>query len=59
MAHWLGLIVIMGDFNGTLGNQPEEYGMGDCGLWFHNDRGDKLTEWAKSHDTIIGSNTWY
>ena len=47
----------MGDFNVKVGNERVDEVVGDHGLGQRNERGERLIDWTKMHDMIIG-NTW-
>ncbi|GFO01572.1 craniofacial development protein 2-like protein [Plakobranchus ocellatus] len=48
----------MGDFNAKVGEGREENIVGTHGLGTRNLRGEKLVEWCKMKNLIIG-NTWF
>ncbi|GFN90701.1 craniofacial development protein 2-like protein [Plakobranchus ocellatus] len=48
----------MGDFNAKVGEGREENIVGPHGLGTRNLRGEKLVEWCKMNNLIIG-NTWF
>ncbi|GFO12223.1 MORC family CW-type Zinc finger protein 3 [Plakobranchus ocellatus] len=51
-------LIIMGDFNAKVGEGREENIVGPHGLGTRNLRGEKLVEWCKMNNLIIG-NTWF
>ena len=52
------VVIIMEDFNAKVGNELVDEVVGAHGLGQRNERGERLIDWARMHDTIIG-NTWF
>ena len=50
--------IIQGDFNAKVGKGRRDDIIGEYGLGESNERGDRLFEWAKMNEMIIG-NTWF
>ena len=52
------VIIIMGDFNVKVGNERVDEVVGDHGLGQRNERRERLIDWVRMHDMIIG-NIWF
>ena len=51
-------LVVMGDFNGKVGNSKEEDTVGPYGLGERNDNGERVVNFCKRHNLCI-TNTWF
>jgi exonuclease III len=51
-------LVVMGDFNGKVGNNKEEDTVGPFGLGVQNDNGERVVNFSKRHKLFI-TNTWF
>jgi exonuclease III len=51
-------IVVMGDFNGKVGENKEENLIGPYGLGSRNDNGDRVVNFCRRHNLFV-TNTWY
>ena len=51
-------LVVMGDWNATVGENKDGEHIGKYGLGKRNERGDRLAEFCKEHKLII-TNTWF
>ena len=52
------IVLIIGDFNGKVGDEKVDDIVGPCGIGKLNDRGNKLIEWCQTNEFTI-TNTWY
>jgi exonuclease III len=51
-------VIIMGDFNASVGEGSDEKAVGKFGLGKRNDRGQRLVEFCKKKQLVI-ANTWF
>jgi len=51
-------LVVMGDFNGKVGNNKEEDVIGPFGVGIMNDNGERVVDFCKRHNLFI-TNTWF
>src|SRR5688572_20449866 len=51
-------LVVMGDFNGKVGNGREENIIGPYGLGTRNENGERLISFCKKHNLFV-TNTWF
>ena len=51
-------VVVMGDFNGKVGDSKEDDTVGPFGLGERNDNGERVVEFCKRHN-LFATNTWF
>jgi len=51
-------IVVMGDFNGKVGDNREEDIVGPFGIGVRNDNGERVVNFSKRHNLFV-TNTWF
>src|SRR6266516_6581215 len=51
-------LVVMGDFNGKVGNNKEEDTVGPFGVGVRNDNGERVVNFCKRHNLFV-TNTWF
>ena len=51
-------LVVMGDFNGKVGNDKEEDTVGPFGVGVRNDNGERIVNLSKRHNLFV-TNTWF
>lgn len=51
-------LVVMGDFNGKVGNDKEEDTIGPFGVGVRNDNGERIVNLSKRHNLFV-TNTWF
>src|SRR3989441_12913491 len=51
-------VIVMGDFNGKVGENREEDTIGPFGVGVRNDNGERLANFCKTHNLFV-TNTWF
>lgn len=51
-------LIVMGDFNGKVGNERDGSTVGPFGLGIRNDKGERIVSFCKQHNLLV-TNTWF